>query len=460
MAVRLMHREMLRYTGLAAAAGLVAACQPVPSAPAGGETVAPAEATKPAPVEEITLSVPNIWGGSRVPLMDDMFARFSEAHPGMTVENVLVPGGERLQKLQTGIAGGTPPDVPMFGTGEVPMLASRKSIIALDEYMARDGVRRDEYYEYIMGGAEWEGEIYVLPNVSSAWALQFYNVSHYEEAGLDPDNPPKTWEELTAAAKTLTIMEGEEIKRLGYQFYHGLPGQEDFHQALVSNGGEFLSQDKRTVLFNSEAGLQALNWLLDTLNQAYGSIATYQDWTAVQGAEDITNPFISETLSSAFRGVWDIYYIKAGNPELNYRVGLLPGGPNGESHVAARSAWGYGIPVGVPHPDASWELVEWLSHEPTAACWFLQQQGRPSPLKACNEDPFFYQEFPNTWPNVIEMVDSAVLIPLTPADTEMVARLSTALEEAAHGVRTPEEALNWAAAECQTLLDEAWTEMD
>ena len=48
--------------------------------------------------EEITLQVWNIWGGTRVPMMEDMFKRFSEVHPGITVENVLSPGGERPAK--------------------------------------------------------------------------------------------------------------------------------------------------------------------------------------------------------------------------------------------------------------------------------------------------------------------------------------------------------------------------
>ena len=60
---------------------------------------------------------------------------------------------------------------------------------------------------------------------------------------------------------------------------------------------------------------------------------------------------------------------------------------------------------------------------------------------------------------IVKMVDSAVRIPLTPANPEIGQRLSQALEEARFGVKTPEEALNWAAEESQALLDEYWSSM-
>ena len=243
MLSKLSRRDFLRMAALASAGSLLAACS-TPEAPT-------AEATEEAVVdevpakEEVTLSVLNIWGGSRVPLMEDMFARFTEEHPWITVENVLVPGGERLQKIQTSIAGGAPPDVPMIGQGEIPMFALRDALIPLDGYMAEDGVSVDEYYDYAIEASQWEGQTYTLPNVSAAWALYFINAGAFEEAGLDPDNPPETWDELTDASVKLTKKEGDEITQLGYRFYHGLPGMNDFTQALVSNNGKFLSDDGR-----------------------------------------------------------------------------------------------------------------------------------------------------------------------------------------------------------------------
>jgi multiple sugar transport system substrate-binding protein len=409
--------------------------------------------------EDITLEVWNIWGGSRIPLMDDMFARFTEVHPGLIPENVLVPGGELLQKILTAMAGGTPPAVPMIEQSEVPMFAVNKALLPLDAYMAIEGIAYDEYYDSDLKASQWDGKTYTLPNVSAAWSLYFYNVGHFEEAGLDPEAPPETWDELREAAKALTVVEEGQLQRLGYQFYSGLPGANDFKQALLSNGGKYLSDDAKTVEFASPQCVEALEWLLGTMEEVYGTVETYQDWTAVQGAEDITNPFIAETLSSKFGGVWEVFYITQGNPDLNYALGQLPHPAGGKTFVPAEGSWSYGVPTEAEHPDASWELVEWLTHEPTAACWFMQQQGRPSPLKSCNESQVYYDTYPKTWPAILKMAQSAVRIPLTPANPEIGSRLDQALEEAAHGVKSASEALEWAAAEGQTLLDEAWAKL-
>ena len=484
-------RQLLRYVALGTSAGLLAACQPkivevtkivekevekevtkivkqvvketviVEGTPQVVEKEVTRVIEKVAtPVaEEITLAVWNIWGGARVPMMDDMFKRFSEVHPGLKVENVLSPGGERLQKIQVAIAGGTPPDVPMINQNEVPMFASQKALIPLDSYMALDGVGYDEYYDYAIAASQWEGKTYTLPNCSACWALYFYNTEHYEEVGLDPSNPPTVWDELIDVSKKLTVMEGDTIKRLGHQFYHGLPNYEDFWFALYSNQGKYISDDGRTVTFNGPEGLEAAQFLLRAAKEIYGKVEAYQDWGAVQGELDITNPFISGTLSSRMGGVWEIFYIMEGKPDLPYLLGLVPGTKDGGSHQGVGGSWSYGIPVDVRHPDASWELVEWLCHEPTVACWFMQQQGRPSPMIACNEDQYYYDTCPNTWPVVVKSLANAIGYPITPAHSEMVTRLTQALEEMCFGVTTPEQALEWAATECQALLDEAWAKL-
>ncbi len=483
---QLTRRQVLRYGGLAGVSAILAACQPkvvevtrVVEKPVevtkvvqqvvketvviqGTPQVVEKEVTRviqkvPTPrKEEVTLSVPNIWGGTRVPLMEDMFKRFSEVHPGIKVENVLVPGGEMLQKLQTAIAAGTPPDVPMINQAWVPMLAKRKGLMPLDDFMSRDGIRQDEYYDYAIAASKWEGKVFTLPNCSAAWALYFYNTKHYQEVGLDPQKPPETWDELIEHAKKLTVKKEGKIERLGYQFYNGLPGHDDWRQALVSNNGKYFSDDGRKIAFNTPEGLEALKFLIRAMQEIYGSVDLYNDWTAVQGSQDISNPFIAETSSSRHGGVWEIFYIMGGKPDLNYLIGLMPRSPKGQQRVPASGSWSYGIPVGVKHPDASWELVEWLCHEPTASCWFMQQQGRPSPLKACNEDKYYYDTFPKTWPTVVKMLQSVTFIPITPADAEIGTKVSQALEEAVRGVKTPEAALEGAAKECQALLDEAW----
>src|SRR5262249_59312701 len=45
--------------------------------------------------------------------------------------------------------------------------------------------------------------------------LLYYNADQFREAGLDPDRPPQTWDDLVAAAKKLTKREGDRVTRWG-----------------------------------------------------------------------------------------------------------------------------------------------------------------------------------------------------------------------------------------------------
>lgn len=432
-----------------------ATAAPKATQPAVAPTAAPAVKATLAPA---TLTIWHIWGGSRIPLMEDMFKRFSEANPGLKVEHTLVPGGERLQKIQTAIAGGTPPSLAMINQYEVPMFASRKSVNEIDSLMARDGIKHDIFYDYAIRQSQWEGKTYTLPNASAAWMHYFYNTAQFKEVGLDPDKAPETWDQLIDTSKKLTLMDGKKIKRLGLQFYNGLPGQDDFFWALYSNNGKLISDDKRKVAFNSPEGLEALKFLQRALKEIYGDATSYQDWGSVQGTTDVAGPFIAGTCAARHGGVWEIFYIKSGKPDLPYTLGLLSHSAKGQGRQGAYGAWSYGIPVGVKTLDQAWQLVKWVCVEKSAACWFMQQQLRPSPLKSCNEDKYYSENFPK-WELIQKQLTMAGEIPLTPATNEINTRITAGLEQVNFGKMTPEQALETMEKESQALLDESYKKL-
>jgi multiple sugar transport system substrate-binding protein len=108
------------------------------------------------------------------------------------------------------------------------------------------------------------GEYYALPTAVRSLAL-FYNKKLFQEAGLDPNSPPKTVEELIEAAKKTTKRDAA-----GNLLVEGItldfPGQ-DYHwwrEALLrQNGGAPYSDDNKTIAYNSEAGVKSLNWYAD-----------------------------------------------------------------------------------------------------------------------------------------------------------------------------------------------------
>ncbi|WP_344567800.1 extracellular solute-binding protein [Streptomyces axinellae] len=101
---------------------------------------------------------------------------------------------------------------------------------------------------------------YGLPFVAST-RLLFYNKSLFAKAGLDPDSPPKSWEDLKTAAKAL--------KAAGVKIPYGLPlgpeeAQSEADMWMISNGGSYVDGVGNYTI-NSPRNIEAFTWLRDNL---------------------------------------------------------------------------------------------------------------------------------------------------------------------------------------------------
>ncbi len=114
----------------------------------------------------------------------------------------------------TAIAGGNAPDLVFFDRFKVGSWANQGSLTSLTEYAERDGISREDFYEYTWDESSYEDDLYAVPLTTDS-RLLFYNKDHFSEVGLDPDNPPTTIAELEEAADLLTIIDGNRIERLG-----------------------------------------------------------------------------------------------------------------------------------------------------------------------------------------------------------------------------------------------------
>jgi len=87
-----------------------------------------------------------------------------------------------------------------------------------------------------------------------------YNKGFFREAGLNPDRPPATWDEMLTAIPRLTKRTGDELERAGWVPTRGfgVPWLVPFWQL----GGELLDKDEKKVVFNSPQVAQTFEWLL------------------------------------------------------------------------------------------------------------------------------------------------------------------------------------------------------
>ncbi|HET7542381.1 MAG TPA: extracellular solute-binding protein, partial [Polyangiaceae bacterium] len=154
------------------------------------------------------------WTGFEGEAMDAVIDDFNAgelAHakvdPGYTpieVERITISKLE--QKLLIAIAGGNPPDLAGNYSFAVAAYADHGALTELGPLLAKTNFDRSRYIQHYLSLGEYRGKLWALPIVPASTALVI-NKRLFAEAGLDPQKPPTTIEELDAYAEKLTKWE-------------------------------------------------------------------------------------------------------------------------------------------------------------------------------------------------------------------------------------------------------------
>jgi multiple sugar transport system substrate-binding protein len=150
----------------------------------------------------------------------------------------------------------------------------------------------------------------------------FYNRKIFQEAGLDPNKPPKTLDEFLETAKKTTKRDGAgNMLQAGVTL--DMPGQ-DYHWwrevLLRQMGGKPYSDDSKTVTYDSEAGARSLAWYADLQRTHKVGLAGFMD----EGQAAFRAGRAAMTIDGSFRlGAF------GGIKTFEWGVAELPTGPDG-----------------------------------------------------------------------------------------------------------------------------------
>jgi len=230
MRERISRRDFLRWGALAMGGVALASCAPQAAptaAPAAEKEAEPAVEAQPAMAEGVTVEYWMCWGSyERIwPQMKEL-DEYKDLIGDMTIE--IKPGGSQ-EVLLTAIAGGTPPEAgSCLGLGYVDMFA-RDVLLPQDDLIAASSViKKENYLPLLWDYANWEGKQLGVPANECAvacYALN-YNERLVDEAGLDPDAPPTTWEECLEWHRKLTEFDSSgNVVRIGLDPYDEVAGE-------------------------------------------------------------------------------------------------------------------------------------------------------------------------------------------------------------------------------------------
>lgn len=257
---------MKRFTAICVACLLALTALAAPAAMAAGE--------------EIELSFVRIGAdAAEKAYWEWVIAGFEAANPGVKIAyDEAAIGADMDTKLNTLFASGAGPDLIGHGILSVAQRVEMGHYLAIDEYFeAWEG--KDDLLPSVLANGTYKGHVYGLGYSVTPYVFA-YRTDLFEAAGLDPNAPPATWEQLAEYARLLTVKEGEQITQSGFCFPVAGGNMVEYDVFVYGNGGSFIDEDVMPTM-NGEAQKEAFEFLTGFLPEVN-----------IEYSNSETNPFV------------------------------------------------------------------------------------------------------------------------------------------------------------------------
>ncbi len=375
----------------------------------------------------------SVWIGGHVAELDEtwneVISKF-EDNTGIKVEVQLFGFDTYYDHLVTALQGGVGPDLAFADLGGwVPTFASQGWLEPLDDKLnSWDGT--NEIWENLWPTVTYEGKRYGLPWYTDA-RLLLYNKKMFRDAGLDPENPPKTWEEFLYTAMKLT----DPSKRV---YGYGVSGTKTEHTTLgymiflYSAGGKLLTDDYSKAAFNTPEGLRALKFYTDLAlkyNVSPNPLSYHED--------DYRNLMAQNRVAMAVGGPWSFPLIESANPDIEYGVSIHP---YAVTQASVLGGWALVIPSSSKNKEGAWELASYLTSYETWMFWVEQNHGpMPTRRDVARDAPYFQQN--ENWQVIFEAFPNAIPRPPIPEWPQVSEQIQIMVQDVLLGNSTAEDAI-------------------
>lgn len=316
----------------------------------GCGTSDPAASEEPAgPVEIVIGNRPAATETARLELFNSLVEEYKAAHPEYVVTTT--EDGWDAQTFSARLAAGDLPTVMGVPFTEIRGLIERQQVADLTDAVAALNLTEDinPHLVELVGDGD---RLYGVPTLAYAMGL-VYNRALFEAAGLDPDAPPTTWDEVRQVAKTIS----DSTDAYGFaQVTTENQGGWVLGAQIASRGGSLVNEAGDQIAFDAapaEDSLQLLHdmrWEDESLSPN-GLMAALDLAQAFAGGQ--VAMFVLQ--SEAYRPLTELL----GFPGEDFGFGPMPTAKAGDAPVTLS-----GGNIDIVRPDASpaqvRAAVEWI----------------------------------------------------------------------------------------------------
>ncbi len=264
--------------------------------------------TEAAATGPVTIKVANyaLLESGYEPFWKQVKTGFEAANPDVSIEWVTAPYGEIVNQVVNMAGGGNKVDVIFGEIDWVPGLVDTGLAAPIEDIL--DASFIDDFYSDVLSSFKVDGTAYGIPLYVSPYVL-YYNKDLFKQAGLDPNKPPKTYEEMLGYAKQLSLLKdanGNKVFAFG-QTTASVPVSGASLTAMVFNfGGQVLDKDGKLSVDNQ--GFKDAFTMLQSLDEK-----GYNPQNAK--LKDLRNLFALGQLAMYYDQSWGFNGVKSINPK-------------------------------------------------------------------------------------------------------------------------------------------------
>ncbi|MDI9853558.1 ABC transporter substrate-binding protein [Comamonas sp. 17RB] len=285
-------------------------------------------------------------------LVSNMITGFNAAHSNIQVEAIYAGSYDNTeQKVMTALGVGDPPAswLPINS-----MLTTFLRMDALEDVTAlakADDIFQD-FLPGFLGTCMADNKLYGLPFQCSTPVL-YYNKTAFEKAGA---KPPTNWTELEAAAKALTVRQGDTVSQWGLTIGGGWHDW-IFESFVRQNGLVFWNKEK--VMFDAPESLNAMEFWV--------RMAQAKNMPAASTWESSANDFMAGRTAMLYHSTGSMSNILKSS---SFPVGVVPM-PIGKQNGSTMGGGPILIAKKQPdaHKHAAWTFARWMTNTANQAQW-------------------------------------------------------------------------------------------
>lgn len=421
-----MRNRTVTATALVAVLGLAACGSDADDEPTGTSTGGADGALS----GEVTMWYPPIGGDVERAFWDEKITEFNEEHPDVDVTVEIVPWDGRAERLQTGIAGSTTPDVTYVLPADVYSYGSQGIFADVSEIIAED---QDDFLPNTLETMSVDGTLYAVPTLVGM-STTIYVKDVWDAMGIPEEEYPTTFDEVREYAPML--------KEEGYYItqYDAAPSMTlngSFYPLLWASGGRVIDESGEVAL-NGPEGVEALefvSWLAEN------------DYTP---QDALTTDLPVET-SPIARGEVAMLFARSVASLTQYGVTeeqLVVGPPiaNTES-TSYGNVGGYALFEDSADNAAAHEWIRFIT-SPEFLEDFLPERDQLSPRTSVTD--LYPEGSPNA--ELEQYIDRGIVDPQSPGGTEIMNVIKPQVQAVLLGQAEPQAALDAAAEEIEGVL--------